>query len=48
LFAELGVVDYDELKSNPGLDRTLPGFRKVMKMKALPKKIQLMMESDAA
>ncbi|WP_413915188.1 transposase [Desulfobacula sp.] len=48
LFAELGAVDYNELKSNPGLDRILPGFRKVMKMKALPKKIQLMMESDAA
>lgn len=47
LFAELESVDYDEFKSNPSSDRILPGFRKMMKMKALPEKIQLVMESGA-
>lgn len=47
LFAELESVNFDELKSNPSSDRILPGFRKMIKMKALPEKIQLVMESGA-
>ena len=43
LFAELGNVDHNVLESDSNTDRILPGFRKLIKMDALPDKIQLVM-----
>lgn len=47
LFAELGSINYNGLQSNHSSERILPGFKKMIKMGALPEKIQLMMQNCA-
>ena len=47
LFAEIEIVNDDELKPNQDSDRILPGFQKLVKMKTLPEKIQMVMRTGS-